>query len=270
MIDAAQRERFAERGIVKLDHLIPEQVLAPARDIVHAGLQQAGAWGHGRWVGGTDPAHLKAGLKRCRKSAAFKGLLTNEVQAAAHGLIGNARLVAMQPRTQLLFTPPGSGEWTVPHNVWHLDLPRLGATEPPGVQMFTFLDAVAPRGGGTLLVAGSHRLLNGQGLIGSRGIKNRLKRTPYFRDLMDRRAPRRERFLHEQGVVDDVAVQVAELHGEPGDVYFTDMRLLHSLGPNTADTPRIMVTQRFLTETTAKALQRAYADGRPQKHDACG
>ena len=264
MIDAAKRELFAERGIVKLDRLIAASVLAPARDLVYARLRSAGAWRDGRWVHGTDPADLKAcvkSLKNCSKSALFQRLLTAEVKAAAHSLVGHAPLVEMRPQMQLLFTPPNASAWAVPHNIWHLDVPRLAATSLPGVQMFTFLDEVEPRGGGTLLVAGSHRLLNGQGTMSSRRVKNRLRREPYFRDLMDRHAAHRERFLQETGEVDSVALQVAELHGQPGDVYFTDLRLLHSLGPNAAAMPRIMVTQRFLLETASKELEHAYVKG---------
>ena len=253
----AQRRLFAERGVVKLDGLIAERVLAPARGLVYAGLRQAGAWREGRWTHDADAASLK-NLKRCAKSAPFKDLVTHEVWAAAHGLVGDEALIEMKPRTQLLFTPPNACTWAVPHNVWHLDLPRLGSDDPPGVQMFTFLDVVERRGGGTLLVAGSHRLLNDQGAIGSRGVKHRLKKMPYFRDLMDRRAAHRERFVDERAEVGDITLQVVELHGQPGDVYFTDLRLLHSLGPNATDRPRIMVTQRFLFEAASEGLQRAY------------
>ena len=259
MIEAAHRRRFRERGIVKVDGLIPASAVAPARELVQGRLREAGAWREGRWLGDADPASLKR-LKTCSKSAAFKGLSTADVHAAARDLIEAGPLVEMKPTTQLLFTPPNAEEWTVPHNVWHLDLPRLGIDKPPGVQLFTFLDAVQPRGGGTLLVAGSHRLLNDQGVIGSRGVKNRLRKTPYFRELMDRHATRRSRLLHEQAQVGDVTLQVVELHGQPGDVYFTDPRLLHSLGPNATAKPRIMVTQRFLLKAVGGELERAYAE----------
>jgi hypothetical protein len=54
------------------------------------------------------------------------------------------------------------------------------------------------------------------------------------------------RFIRERSRVDEVELQVVELHGEPGDVILMDMRILHKLAPNAGRVPRIMVTQRFL------------------------
>ncbi|MFN9032995.1 MAG: hypothetical protein ACK5WU_04545, partial [Alphaproteobacteria bacterium] len=54
---------------------------------------------------------------------------------------------------------------------WHTDLPRDEAPDCPGVQAFTFLSPVAPGAGGTLVAAGSHRLLNAQGELRSKEIK---------------------------------------------------------------------------------------------------
>lgn len=42
---------------------------------------------------------------------------------------------------------------------------------------------------------------------------------------------------------------MVELTGNPGDVFLTDLRLLHTLSPNTRRTPRIMATQRYLLES---------------------
>jgi hypothetical protein len=106
-------------------------------------------------------------------------------------------------------------------------------------------------------VAGSHRLLNTGQLIRSKDVKKRLKRWPYFGRLMAKDTPDRGRFVHEIGHAGDVEVQVVELTGKPGDVYLTDMRLLHTLAPNTARVPRIMVTQRFFPDSTRTALQSA-------------
>ena len=162
----------------------------------------------------------------------------------------------MTDSPQLLFTLPNAESWTVPHSIWHLDLPRLPDSGLPGVQMFAFLDTVAPGGGGTLVVTGSHRLLNEGRRISSKQLKKRLKREPYFRDLMSRGFADRHRFIRERSRLGDVELQVVELHGEPGDVFLMALRILHTLAPNAARVPRIMVTQRFLLESLQGA---AYA-----------
>jgi ectoine hydroxylase-related dioxygenase (phytanoyl-CoA dioxygenase family) len=164
-------------------------------------------------------------------------------------LVDGQDVRAMTKRPQVLFTPPNATSWTVPHKIWHLDMPRLGGSSLPGVQMFSFLDTVAPGSGGTLVVAGSHRLLNDRGRISSKKAKGLLKREPYFRDLLKPREGERQHFLEEPGHVGDVVLQVVELCGEPGDVFLMDMRVLHTLAPNASRAPRLMVTQRFVPES---------------------
>jgi ectoine hydroxylase-related dioxygenase (phytanoyl-CoA dioxygenase family) len=154
---------------------------------------------------------------------------------------------------QLLVTMPGSDAWCVPAVNWHVDGPRLRDRGCPGVQMFTFIDPVEPQGGGTLVVAGSHRLLNEGRFIASRDIKNRLLKYPFFATLLDRHADRAG-LLSRVEHIDDVEVRVVELTGAPGDVYLADLRLLHTIAPNARATPRLMATQRFLRENGLEDL----------------
>lgn len=257
------KQTFAELGVIKLDAIIGADEVSPARELIYAKLTRAGFWRDHTWVEPTDwveaRKRLKATLKGSAKSSAFKNLLTPAVLDAARELV-DGEVRQMAPHTQLLFTPPGADEWQVPHNIWHLDVARLGNLGPPGVQMFTFLDTVVSGAGGTLVVAGSHRLLNDVGVIGSKEVKRRLKRQAYFRQLMDRTVTDRDRFMAEIGYVDDVPLRVVELTGAPGDVYFTDLRLLHSLGANTSSVPRLMATQRLPRESVADRLGDAYAE----------
>ncbi|MEM7029491.1 MAG: hypothetical protein AAF629_07995 [Chloroflexota bacterium] len=55
--------------------------------------------------------------------------------------------------------------------------------------------------------------------------------------------------------MDDVELQVAELHGEPGDVYLMDIRMLHARSVNTASTARLMITQRSCLEAARNQFQ---------------
>ena len=91
----------------------------------------------------------------------------------------------------------------MPHSVWHLDpLFSVPNTEtPPGVQAFAFLDTVGPGGGGTVVLAGSHRLHRLGARIGSKRTPTRLKRDKVFGDLFRAEAPcgsctRRRRIAH--------------------------------------------------------------------------
>jgi hypothetical protein len=251
MISEREREAFAERGLIRLDKLIPEATVAPLRDLALQTLEREGFWRDGAWLG--DPisdweleARLSRRLKaRLKSSAALNNLMTADLLKVVNLLVDGQTVRPRTDRPQVLFMSPNATAWTVPHKIWHLDVPRLGEVGLPGVQIFSFLNPVAPGAGGTLVVAGLHRLLNDRGRISSRNVKRSLRREPYFRDLFNPRQSDRQRLLEETGHVGDVELQVVELHGEPGDVFLMDLRLLHTLAPNASRVPRLMVTQRF-------------------------
>jgi len=58
--------------------------------------------------------------------------------------------------------------------------------------------------------------------------------------------------------VGDVALEVVELTGVPGDAFFTDLRVLHAGAPNAADHPRMMATHRFVRPDVVQELTEAY------------
>lgn len=160
----------------------------------------------------------------------------------------------MSPHPGLLFTLPNANTWTLPHQNWHLDMPRLADGGVPGVQIFAFLETVEPEGGGTLAVTGSHRVGNPRARINSGDLRKQLKREPYFAALMADSTGDRLHFLHKVGRVGHVELQVVEMTGAPGDVYFMDLRLLHTIAPNARPIPRLMLTQRYLLEAARIAL----------------
>lgn len=144
----------------------------------------------------------------------------------------------------MLFTLPNADAWFVPDH-WHTDSPRLPNGARPGVQLFAFLDEVAPGGGGTLALAGSHRLLDEGRFIRPRDIRRLLGREPFFRTLFSHRQEERLRAFEGGGAVGDVPLQGVELTGAPGDAYFMDLRVLHAGAPNASARPRMMITDRF-------------------------
>jgi len=154
---------------------------------------------------------------------------------------------ALFKRPQVLFSLPNADEWTVPTG-WHVDAPRLASGRRPGVQLFAFLDTVEARGGGTLVVSGSHRLFNDGRFILAKELARLLRREDFFRALYSEApapAGERARLLGHVGAVGEVALEVVELTGAPGDAYLTDLRLLHAVAPNAAARPRMMATHRF-------------------------
>ena len=260
MLTHEERETFTDWGFVKIEGLIPREVVDPIREMVTERLRGHGFWRGGSWAAPADSdadKKLRTAIKQIsRNLKSFRPILTDKVMSYARDLVSGEELELSPPITQLLFTPPHSyvmnhdgrwnGEWEVPRSVWHLDVPRSAAVGPPGPEMFTFLNKVEPKGGGTLVLAGSHRLLNDVEYLSSKGVEKKLKRHAYFRELTGKRdGDDRSRFLEQVGDIDGIPVQVVELTGDPGDVYFVDLRLLHSLGANTSDQPRMMIAQRL-------------------------
>jgi len=137
-------------------------------------------------------------------------------------------------------------EWRVPRMAWHTDAPRLPGDASGGIIALAYLDTVRPSGGGTVAVAGSHRLLPGSATrIRSRILKRRLRRHGYFRELWCKDPGRRQRLLRQWRRVDGVDVRLEELTGAAGDVVLVDARVLHSLAPNCLARPRIMARGFF-------------------------
>jgi len=224
-------------------------------------------------------------IRNCAKSKAFQAIFATDALAAAKELAGERLFTRVPPasgadeafsRPQLLFTPPGARHWFVPNTIWHVDVPRLGEAGAPGVQIFILLDDIPPGGGATLVLAGSHRLLNDR-VRRSKDVKKSLKRRPYFQHLMGPRPQDRDpsdgshtdpdsaRLLNQPGHDGDIPLQVVEMDGQAGDVYITDLRLLHTLAPNASPRPRLMATQRLPYPDIADKLDDAYAELRRKR-----
>jgi ectoine hydroxylase-related dioxygenase (phytanoyl-CoA dioxygenase family) len=113
------------------------------------------------------------------------------------------------------------------------------------LRMFGYLSPVAPRGGGTLIIAGSHRLAEPHLGKSSKDLRAALADTsPWFHDLWRPKAgeDRIDRYMIQDAVVDGVPVRVVELVGEPGDIVLWHPSLLHTIARNALDQPRFMLT----------------------------
>ncbi|MFP6852603.1 MAG: hypothetical protein VB939_05275, partial [Pseudomonadales bacterium] len=197
MLSQEEKKSFVKWGFVKIDALIPNEVVDPIREAVLDRLCRHGFWGEEGWKA---PADAEAEMKLrntikeiSRSSKSLRPILTERVLSYARNLVSGDEVEMSPPITQFLFTAPRSyvmnhdgrwnGKWEVPRNIWHLDMPRSRSIGPPGPEMFTFLNKVEPKGGGTLILAGSHRLLNDVDYLSSKGVKRKLKRHAYFREL---------------------------------------------------------------------------------------
>lgn len=263
-----QLDEFDRRGVLRLRGLISADRVRRAREYVQRRLALLGLWKDGAWCLGDSPRPQwpATGLTTSKvignKHPDVEALLEEPALLAAVEVLlgGGAFDRVVYPRPSVLFTLPNSDTWTVPTG-WHVDTPRLASGKRPGVQLFTFLDTVEPRGGGTLIVAGSHRLLNEGRFVRANEIRQLLSREVFFRTLYsegEASVEDRVRLLGHSSTVADVALEVVELTGAPGDAYLTDLRLLHTAAPNATDRPRVMVTHRFVREDVIQELAEGF------------
>lgn len=252
-------DQFAREGAVRLNGLFPVQAIARASMAVLRQMEKLGLWCDGAWhLPEPRPQWPAMGIKPARdighRHPETEALIVEPALLAAVDrlLEGQAFDRVTYPRPQLLVSLPNARTWHLPDG-WHTDSPRLPSGRSPGVQLFTFLEPVEPQGGGTLVIAGSHRLLNDRGVLKMKDITATLKNEPFFRQLdvwQGGELP--------CGSVHGVPLRVVELTGNPGDAWLIDLRLLHAAAPNVSDRPRIMATHRFVRADLMPELAAAY------------
>jgi hypothetical protein len=249
-LSKAQRTRFEDRGLLKLEGFVPRRRADTMADTLWKALAQRhhihrrdrSTWTQER------PMHFQA----LQKSGAFSALATPEVRALADELLGRGQWAEPPYWGQPLVCFPTQQRWEIPNKNWHLDLPAHPQRfRLPIARFFLLLAPLEPRGGGTLVVAGSHRLVErladqAQVELSSSVMRKHLAGTHrWFGELMSptRDFSRARRFMAQPTVVDGVPVQVEEITGDPGDVFVMHAAALHSLSPNNRETPRLALAQ---------------------------
>jgi hypothetical protein len=175
-----------------------------------------------------------------------------------------------------IVTFPQGGVWDVPGHkdrqgaaMWHWDSPvewhRNGLN---GLFAFAFVGEVAPGGGGTSILAGSHRLLQNWRAEMSSGARH--DDGPKQRDWFQRAHPwlaalsghlpsptdRRTAFMKEGVEIEGVRLHALELTGEPGDMVFAHPTIVHCVSRNCGTWPRMMRIGGVLTDRLRMDLGR--------------
>lgn len=202
-------------------------------------------------------------LRRAKRDALQRVVASERLLGAIGTLLGPVRWQVPSNWGVVLVTFPSSsaGEWSLPTSGWHydFDLDR-NANSLGGLFVFTFFSDVVPRGGGTLIVEGSHRLLRAfhaelppadRHAAHQVLRKQFLRFDPWLKALTGRGDVPDDRigyFMNEVREVRGVPVRVVELTGAPGDAILCHPLTLHVAAPNHADTPRFMRSQRICEE----------------------
>jgi Phytanoyl-CoA dioxygenase (PhyH) len=243
------RSRFEATGVVRLrGAFAAEQAAAMQEALWRHAERQAGLrpGDPASWAG--SPALNWQGLKGNR---AFGPLVGNRsVSDALDVIFGSGGWQRPRSGAQILFSLPEPGPWVLPDG-WHMDCGFEQATWPVrSVKLFALFGEVGPRGGGTMLLPGTHRLVDRyrEGLPGAAGAGKEnwwrfMRHHPWLARLLDGAdLPDYGRpLVGTAGEIDGVPVQVVELTGSPGDVVVTHRHVFHARSPNTRAVPRLML-----------------------------
>ena len=112
MLSQEEKESFVKWGFVKIDALIPNEVVDPIREAVLDRLCRHGFWGEEGWKA---PADAEAEMKLrntikeiSRSSKSLRPILTEQVLSYARNLVSGDEVEMSPPITQFLFTAPRS------------------------------------------------------------------------------------------------------------------------------------------------------------------
>lgn len=246
-----QRQIFFDRGILRLTSVFPDADAACMVDKVCGLLEDK----HG--VRREDPAtwteEQPTGFQSLTRIGAFNSIVGPSLIDALNDLLGRAEWNPTKAWGAPLVTFPTTGRtWGVPRNQWHLDFPARGdADELPGIRILVFIAPVEAGSGGTVVAAGSHRIVkrlvaNGRTHEGhSATVRDSLAAShSWFRSLWSETAVAEDRvryFMAESERIDGVDVRVEELTGVTGDVILMHPWTFHAPAPNCGRKPRMMV-----------------------------
>ena len=253
---AAERHAFETDGFFKLERAFDPIDAARMEDEWWAELADKHAVVRG------DPStwrQLVTHLKRPKRARSERQFETAGMKCAIDVLLGEDTWDWPKHWGRAKLNMPSGAPataWDVPKRLWHWD-GELGwnIERPQSVFVFAFVGATAPRGGGTLVIAGSQKLVRRQYLNLSN--LQRANGAAWQRDQFGRLHPwlkaltgvgrggedRIGAFMRDGADVDGIPMRVVELTGAPGDAYLCDPLLVHCVAPNCADRPRMMRIQ---------------------------
>ena len=221
-------DEFAERGIVRLTGVFSEDEARAMRNAVSEGV-------------------------RVKRHPAFRRIVGEPLRQFATALLGEGWKVS-KGLGNVLVSDQDCERWFLPGQeaLWHSDFPYTFPMDPlPALRVFAVFGSVPPGGGGTLLVAGSHRMVARFAKEFPEAAAKPAKRAraachgsnDWLHDLTGASGTdpgRTERFIERTTDVDGIPAQVIEACGDPGDVFVCHPWTIHCRPPNAAPQSRFL------------------------------
>lgn len=206
-----------------------------------------------------DRPYRKGPINELGSRAVFWNIFSDQLIGVIDEILRPGRWALPEALGDFLITFPNTSTWELPHDGmpgfapqgWHCDEGSV-----PGVMGFMFLNDVEPRGGGTLVVQGSHWLArpDERSVIKPDGAASKWRlrwemehQAQWLRELRTPgdAAARYRQFVEDTTIVEGVPLKVVELTGKGGDAFLCHPRLIHAVAPNALSRPRLMRTPRI-------------------------
>jgi hypothetical protein len=246
---------FYEHGWVRIRGVFSAAAAKAMRDTVWRALEEAGIYQDrpSSWT-----AERPRNLQQLKANAVFREVGSPALLAAIEAILGPTPYETPDHWGAVFLAFPSKTLWTLPTRGWHIDAYYASPLWPArGVKTFALFGNVVARGGATLLVSGSHRLVHrwfqqNPPPRAARSAKMRalLRSQAYLRDLhtggdADERIERFMRCVEEEN---GIPLQVVEATGDAGDVFLVHPLVMHAAAANNSSAPRFMLSGGVTTD----------------------
>jgi len=269
--DRLVRDTFNTWGVVAVRSAFSANAAAAMKDVIWNRL-------HAQTTARRDaPASwsrvVQPSFKPLKRRSEFHAVNeTPAIRASLDAIFGERTWQPSGSGVQVLMTFPNAETWVLPHHLWHMDAGFASSTPTTIVRAFCCVDVVERGGGGTLALAGSHRLVDryhrdlsaSQREGNSASWRRFLNTDPWTRELIrpGREPERTRRLMDADTDVDGVGMNIVEMIGEPGDVYLTTSHI-PLLPHRTRPSNHHHASALFYTATTPMTGHRAFCGLRP-------
>jgi hypothetical protein len=255
-LTSVQRDQFLETGMAHIPALIPKRITDAMADALWETLARQHRIDRRRPETWTVARPTK--LQELKRSGAFDVMNCPELRSVLDEVFTDRGWVAPKHWGQALVTfREDDAPWTVPSVAWHVDMIDQAALSPwpHYVRLFVLLAPVEPGGGGTVYLAGSHRLVmrlmaqaSGPGENRCNPLRERLKRLdPWIAELCTGQgAGRIERFMQAGAEIGGAPLRVAETVGGAGDLFIMHPAMLHAAAPCASPEPRLVAAETIV------------------------
>lgn len=202
------------------------------------------------------PGYRPTGFQELTRNGTFRRMASPLLCDAVGELLGHGASCKVKNWGIPLVLFPSSidGRRTIPFgpDTWHIDAPPR-TSSCHAIRAFLLLQDVAEHQGPTMAVAGSSNLLRQlatQKTTKSQSSKTLLKQLnrtePWINRLMSEPDPTLRDKLYCWGKSNsDLPLKVTEFVGDSGDVFLMDISTIHSKSRNSANLPRMVLSQTF-------------------------